>query len=129
MKVKKISHIAFLVEDPDKAKEEYLKLFGIEFDAKAGSEGHDTVGYLSTAMGIEIVGPRTPDGPVARTIAGRGEGFALVAFEVPDIEEGKKEMEAAGIKKIGEMVHNNRKVATFHPKDFHGVLVELIQPM
>ena len=126
MKVKKISHIAILVKDLEQASKLYAELFGTDFSTKIISEQNDTNGLMSP-IGIELVTPLTTDGPVSKALEKRGEGFVTVALDVPDIEEGIADMQAKGVRMLGRGDTDMGKLATFHPKDLNGVMVELVE--
>lgn len=126
MKVKKISHVAILVKDLEAASKFYAELFGTDFDTEIISKENDTRGLMSP-LGIELITPLTPDGPVAQTLERRGEGFAVLALDVPDIDQGIADMESRGVRRLGKGEGDLGKMATFHPKDLNGVLVELVE--
>ena len=126
MKAKKISHIAVMVKDLEEAKKLFTDLFGLEFGAPFETKDTDTKGVLSP-LGIELVSPLTPDGPTAQAMERRGEGFALLALDVPNIEEAIADMESHGVRLIGRINSPAGKAATFHPKDLHGIMIELIE--
>ena len=126
MKVKKLSHIAVMVKDLDEANKLFADLFGIEFGAPFETKDTDTKGVLSP-LGIELVSPLTSDGPAAQALERRGEGFALLALDVPNIEEAIADMESHGVRLIGRANLPVGKTASFHPKDLHGIMIELIE--
>ncbi len=126
MKVKKISHVAVMVKDLEEANKLFADLFGLEFGAPSETKDTDTRGVLSP-LGIELVSPLTSDGPTAQALERRGEGFALLALDVPNIEEAIADMESHGVRLIGRINSPAGKAATFHPKDLHGIMIELIE--
>ena len=126
MKVKKISHVAILVGDLQKASKFYSELFGTNFDTEIVSRENDTRGLMSP-LGIELVTPLTPDGATARALERRGEGFVTLALDVPDIEQGIKDMQSHNVRLVGRGESHIGKMATFHPKDLNGVMIELLE--
>ena len=126
MKVNKISHIAILVKDLEKAKKLYSELFDTDFSAEIISKENDTRGLMSP-LGIELVAPLTPDGATSKNLERRGEGFAILALDVADIEQGIKDMESHSVRMLGRGESDIGKAATFHPKDLNGVMIELLE--
>ena len=77
---------------------------------------------------VELLESTAPEGPIARFIEKRGEGFQHVAFRVEDIEEALAELKEKGIRLIDEKPRKGAggaKIAFLHPKDTNGILVEL----
>ncbi len=79
---------------------------------------------------IELLEPSGSDGPIARYLARRGEGIHHIALAVDDITEAMEHAGRAGFTPIDEVprigAHNSR-IIFLHPKDTHGVLIELVQ--
>jgi methylmalonyl-CoA/ethylmalonyl-CoA epimerase len=79
---------------------------------------------------IELVAATSPDSPVSRFIAQKGEGLHHICIYVDDIEKKLSELKAAGIKLIDKTPHTGaegKKIAFVHPSGMHGVLIELEQ--
>ena len=121
MKAEKIHHVRIMVNDIEEARKRWGALFGLEFSPAQENPQVDIVGS-SSPIGVALGAPLTPDGPVARGLAKRGEGLALLSLQVSNIDEAVKEMEANGV----TCVSNTGRAALFHPKDLNGVMVELI---
>ncbi len=126
MKVQKIHHVSVLVKDLEKAGKLYSDLFGITFDGPYEQKELD-VRFLSSPLGINLASPLTPDGPSAKTLERRGEGLAMLIFNVPDIEEATADMASHGIRLVGREDRPTARVASFHPKDLCGVMIELVE--
>ena len=124
MKVEKIDHVAIQVIDLEKAKEFFNDLLGTEFGDSADFPEMDVKASICP-LGIELTAPLIPDGPVAKAIEERGEGLSLLSFIVPDLEEAMAEMKSKGIRLIETLERPEWKAAIYHPKDTHGVMVEL----
>lgn len=79
---------------------------------------------------IELLEPSGPDGPIARYLARRGEGIHHIALAVDDITEALDHARRAGFTPIEDVprigAHDSR-IVFLHPKDTHGVLIELVQ--
>src|SRR5919197_2707668 len=75
---------------------------------------------------IELVTPLAPDGSLARFIRDRGEGVHHITFKVADIDAAIRSVRANGVPLIGVAIDDrNWKEAFIHPRDAHGVLIQL----
>ena len=126
MQVEKIHHISILVKDLEKAGKLYAGLFGMEFSGPHENKELD-VKTLRSSLGINIVAPLTEDGPAARGLARRGEGLSMLVLNVPDLDEAIADMESHGVRLVGREDRPSARVASFHPKDLHGVMIELME--
>lgn len=125
MKIQKIHHVSIMVKDLEKAGKLYSDLFGIKFKGPYEQKALD-VRVLSSSIGINLVAPLTPDGPSAKTLERRGEGLSMLVLNVPNIEQAVADMSRRGVRLVGREERTTAKTATFHPKDLHGVFIELI---
>ena len=79
---------------------------------------------------VELLESTSPDGPVAKFIEKKGQGFQHIAFRVENIEEALKELKEKGIQLIDQVPRigaGGAKIAFLHPKATGGVLVELCE--
>lgn len=77
---------------------------------------------------IELVTPLGPDGFLARFLDQRGEGVHHVTFKLPDIARAIGHVRAQGIEPVGIALDDPAwKQAFIHPRDGHGVLVQLVE--
>jgi len=79
---------------------------------------------------FELLESTGPDGPVAKFIDSRGEGIQHIALEVENIEEALQELKEKGVRLIDEKPRKGAggtKIAFIHPKETHGVLMELCE--
>ncbi len=76
---------------------------------------------------IELVTP-LGDGFVQRFLDARGEGVHHVTLKTPDIHRSIAHLEATGVTPINVSVEGEHwKEAFIHPRDAHGVLVQVAQ--
>ncbi len=130
MKLEKIDHICIAVKDVKKAEE----LFAGTFDLRAVDHYIDEKEKISVArfmigeVAFELMESTSPDGEVARFIKKNGEGMFLISFKVPDVEGSMEELNKKGLSPIDKKPRNwcGRNFTFLHPKDFAGVLIELI---
>jgi len=127
MKVERLDRVYIYVRDLKKAMDFFSNLLGTHF---CEPMERDEVGMIMTysPTGLTLAAPTRPDSIVAKTIERRGEGVAIVAFKVPDIEEAATHMTSRGVR-IAERfsvggVGNVEGVAS-HPKDTYGVMIDL----
>ena len=79
---------------------------------------------------VELLESTSPDGPVAKFIEKKGQGFQHVAFRVANIEEALEELKAKDIQLIDQQPRigaGGAKIAFIHPKATGGILVELCE--
>ncbi|MEW6638628.1 MAG: methylmalonyl-CoA epimerase [Actinomycetota bacterium] len=80
---------------------------------------------------VELLRPTSPDSPVGKFLAKRGEGFHHVAFRVRDIEKALANLESGGVELIDEEPRagagDTKTAFVLHPKDARGALVELVE--
>lgn len=77
---------------------------------------------------LELLEPLSPESPIARFIARRGEGIHHICFRVTDLDEHLRRLEAKGFRLVNPQpvpgAHGCR-VAFLHPSAGNGVLIEL----
>jgi methylmalonyl-CoA epimerase len=79
---------------------------------------------------IELLEATAPDSPIARFIEKRGEGIHHIAIEVDNLDEHRKQLEAAGVRILpgkGPYGASGHRYAFLHPSSCGGVLVELVE--
>jgi len=131
-KIKRIDHIAIVVEDIDQALAFWRDALGLELaHVEDVAEQKSIVAFLPTADSeVELVKPTTDDSGVARYLQKRGPGMHHICFEVEDIESSLAELKAKGVRLINEVPmtgSGGKKIAFIHPESTNGVLVELYE--
>lgn len=130
--VKKIAHVAILVEDIDDALKFWRDALGLELGhvEEVPSQGA-AVAFLPLGdTEVELVQPLGEDSGLAKYLQKRGSGMHHLCFEVEDISAKLEELKAAGVRLINEeasTLEDGRQIAFIHPKSTGGVLVELVQ--
>jgi methylmalonyl-CoA/ethylmalonyl-CoA epimerase len=79
---------------------------------------------------IELLESTDPEGVIAKFIAKKGEGLHHIAFDVKDIRAEMARLEAAGFQLLNpepKTGADNKWVCFLHPRETHGVLIELCQ--
>jgi methylmalonyl-CoA/ethylmalonyl-CoA epimerase len=132
MRIRHIDHIGIAVKSIDEGKRFYTNILGLELEkTEIIEEQKVKTGFFPlTDSELELLESTEPDGPVAKYIEARGEGVQHIAFRVENIEDALKELREKGIRLID---HEPRKgaggarIIFIHPKETHGVLVELCE--
>lgn len=129
MKVEQVDHIHIAVKDMDKAVKLFESLLDIKFSKEYIGEEIEIKSRIATIgpVGIELIQPTSPNSVVAKFIDRRGEGVHAISLKVPDIDEAVAEAEAKGIRCAARVELPMLREAELHPKDTHGVQIELCQ--
>ena len=130
-KVKKINHVAIVVENIDHALTFWKEQLGLELDhiEEVPSQA-SKVAFLPVGEGeVELVQPTDPESGMAKYLEKRGEGMHHICLEVDDIEEMLAILNEKGVKLINQEPIDlpGRRMAFVHPKAANGVLVELYE--
>ncbi len=132
LKIKRIDHVAILVEDIDSALGFWRDALGLELDhVKDVPAEKSVVAFLSVGDSeIELVQPTSDDSGIAKYLQKRGPGMHHICLAVEDIETALVELKAKGVQLINEsprLGDDGKKYAFIHPKAAYGVLVELYE--
>jgi methylmalonyl-CoA/ethylmalonyl-CoA epimerase len=130
--VKKINHIAILVDDMEATLAFWRDALGLELTHVEDVPAENAqIAFLPTGDSeIELVRPTTDDSGLARYLEKRGPGMHHICLEVDDIEGMLRQLKGAGIELINEQPRigsDRRKYAFVHPKSAFGVMIELYQ--
>jgi len=125
-----LDHVAILVSDLDAAVSLYRDVYGLpqpEIEEVATEQVRVAI-FGGGAGRIELVCPTSPESPMAKALAKRGEGLHHICLAVPDLERTMAALRASGAPLLDEAPRPGAagsKVAFVHPKGSRGVLVEL----
>ena len=130
--MQKIEHIGIVVNDIDKSKALFSKIFGKDnFKSEVvESEGVITSFFQIGESKIELVSAINSDSAIAKYLEKNREGIHHIAFDVEDIEKEMKRLQNQGIRTLNEKPKkgaDNKLICFLHPKDTNGVLIELCQ--
>ena len=129
--IKKINHIAILVEDIDAALSFWRDQLGLPLDHVEDVPSQSSkVAFLPVGEGeVELVQPIDSDSGLAKFLEKRGEGMHHLCIEVRDIQSMLSTLKEKGVRLINEepITLPGRKMAFIHPKSASGVLVELYE--
>jgi methylmalonyl-CoA/ethylmalonyl-CoA epimerase len=147
----RIDHVGIACRDLDRAVGLYQATFGLEVASLEVNEeqgvreamlavGGSAAGLSPDGLAVDGLGerpgyvqllePLSPDTPVGKFIARRGEGIHHVGYGVADIGATLATIGGAGIRLIDERPRHGSmgaSIAFLHPGDLGGVLTELVQ--
>ena len=131
-KVKKIDHIAVVVEDIDSSLAFWEGALGIKVGKVESVPAQKaTVAFLPIGDGkVELVQPTDAESGIAKFLNDRGGGgMHHLCLEVDDIAGMLAQLKEKGVRLINEspLEMEGRKIAFIHPKSASGVLVELYE--
>lgn len=126
-----LHHIGIAVTDLEKGIETYTRLFGVEVDGREKlPERNLEVAFLRIGdVTVELISPTSEESTVGDFLKKRGEGLHHLAFKIDDVESAVEELKNKSFRLAqmpAEGAHG-RTVMFVHPKDCHGVLIELVQ--
>lgn len=130
--MEKIEHIGIAVKDLATANETYRKLLGVQhYKTEAVISEKVTTSFFRVGDNkIELLESSDPDGVIARFIEKKGEGIHHVAYAVDNILEEMRRLKTEGFVLLNEEPKrgaDNKLVCFVHPKNTHGVLMELCE--
>jgi methylmalonyl-CoA/ethylmalonyl-CoA epimerase len=131
-KIKKINHVAILVEDIDTSLKFWHTVLGIQpSQVSEVTNEASRIAFLPVGESeIELVQPTTTDSGLSRFLEKRGPGMHHLCLEVTDLHGLLAKLIADGVQLINEepkVSEDGRLYAFIHPKSANGVLVELYQ--
>lgn len=130
MKVEKIDHISIAVRNLEKACLAYEDILGLKPEITYTSEKEKirVSRYRIGDIWFELMEPRG-DGEVSRFIEKHGEGFYVISYKVPDVNNAILELKEKGYKLIDEkprQLLGSRYAFINHPRELSGVLSEVL---
>ena len=128
----RIEHIGIAVRDLDAAIGTYEKLLGVRCEGieEVPDQHVRTAFFRLGESKIELLASTSPDGPVAKFIAKRGEGIHHIAYAVGDIRAALGGFATGGLRLIDREPRKGAEglsIAFIHPESACGVLTELTE--
>ena len=132
MKIKHIDHIGIAVKSIEEAEKIFTDILGLKLQKLETVEDQKVkTGFFPiTDIELELLESTEPDGPIAKFIEARSEGVQHIAFRVENIDNALKELQEKGVRLIDKEPRKGAagtRIAFIHPKETHGVLVELCE--
>ncbi|UYQ93207.1 methylmalonyl-CoA epimerase [Chitinophaga horti] len=128
----KVEHIGIAVRSLADAVPLYEKLLNTNCYKQEAvqSEAVQTAFLQQGETKIELLEATAPESAIAKFIDKKGEGIHHIAFEVADIHAEMQRLAAEGFVLLNEQPKrgaDNKLICFVHPKNTHGVLVEICQ--
>ena len=122
-----VIELSIVVRDIEATVKRFETLFDLKvYDRRESKDFGFKNAILPLGKGhIELMQPTDPSKAVARFLETHGEGVYLVGFDVKDIPASVDKLRERGARVTQ---HSEMLVAWVHPKDAHGVFVELRKP-
>ncbi|AJR02560.1 methylmalonyl-CoA epimerase [Siansivirga zeaxanthinifaciens] len=130
MNISHIEHIGIAVDNLEEAITYYENVLGMKCYAieEVVDQKVKTAFFLVGTTKIELLESTTPDGPIGKFIAKKGQGIHHIAFAVNDTDEALKMAEESGVTLIDKQARKGAEglnIGFLHPKSTLGVLTEL----
>ena len=130
--VKRIDHIAILVDDLEQPLSFWREALGLELSHMTDVPAEMAqIAFLPVGDSeVELVRPTTSDSGLARFLEKRGPGMHHVCLEVDDIDGMLAQLKEKGVQLINEQARTGvggKRYAFVHPKSANGVMVELYE--
>jgi len=128
----KIHHVGIAVESLSAAIPIFEKLLGRAPDSEESVADQKVRVAVFNLPGsrIELLEATSPDSPIARFIAKRGQGIHHLTLAVPELAGKLRELEESGIRLIDREARagaGGEQIAFLHPSTTAGVLIELVE--
>ncbi|MCX3266398.1 MAG: methylmalonyl-CoA epimerase [Pedobacter agri] len=128
----KIEHIGIAVNSLNKSVPLYEILLNTScYKTEIVASEQVSTAFLKTGENkIELLEATSEDSAIAKFLEKKGEGIHHIAFAVDNILEEMERLKANGFTLLNEVPKkgaDNKMVCFVHPKNTHGVLIELCQ--
>jgi len=129
---RRIEHVGIAVTDLNAAIAVYEKLLGAApYAVEEVADQHVRTAFFRVGESkIELLESTSPDGPIAKFIARRGEGIHHIAYAVDDVRSALGGLAAGGARLIDTAPRAGAEglaIAFVHPASACGVLTELTE--
>ncbi|MEP5254235.1 methylmalonyl-CoA epimerase [Winogradskyella rapida] len=130
MNISHIEHLGIAVENLEESIAYYENVLGLKCYSIEEVEDQKvkTAFFLVGNTKIELLESTSPEGPIGKYIAKKGQGIHHIAFAVDDATEALKTAESRGVKLIDKVSRKGAEgldIGFLHPKSTLGVLTEL----
>ncbi|HUL54871.1 MAG TPA: methylmalonyl-CoA epimerase [Opitutaceae bacterium] len=128
--ITQVDHVGIAVRSLDETVPVYEKALGLRCGHReeVPSQKVRTAFLDVGGVHLELLEPTSPDSPIAKFLADRGEGVHHIAFRTDDLAGQLAQAAGAGVRLINPhptVGATGQLVAFLHPRSTHGVLTEL----
>jgi methylmalonyl-CoA/ethylmalonyl-CoA epimerase len=150
----RIDHVGIACRDLEEAVGRYCSVFGLTVASRevieeqgvreamllvatagpggpGGPSGDSGPSVPGGGSYIQLLEPLSPDSPVGKFLARRGEGIHHIGYAVTDVRSALATVGGAGVRLLDERPRHGSlgaSIAFLHPADLGGVLTELVEP-
>jgi methylmalonyl-CoA/ethylmalonyl-CoA epimerase len=129
--IRRLDHIAIAVQDLDAAIKLWCDAFQVPVSHREIVKDQQVEIALIKlgSLRIELVSPTSPDSPIAKFIAKKGEGLHHFAIEADSTTLELERLNKAGIPLIDTVARfgaEGSNIGFLHPRALGGVLVEIV---
>ncbi|MGH7375355.1 MAG: methylmalonyl-CoA epimerase [Candidatus Rokuibacteriota bacterium] len=130
--VTSIHHVGIAVQSLKRSYRFWRDTLGLPLsrEAEVREQGVRAALLAAGESEIELLEPLTPESPVGRFLAKRGEGLHHICFKTADVAFDLAALRAKGVPLLDTAPRQGLagRIGFLHPKACHGVLVELATP-
>jgi methylmalonyl-CoA/ethylmalonyl-CoA epimerase len=132
--IKRIHHVAVLVDDLDASLSFWHDILGIE-PSQVSDVPKEAARIAFLPIGesqVELVQPTSSDSGLSRFLKKHGPGMHHLCLEVTDLHEFLAQLKLKQVQLINDepkVSEDGKLYAFIHPKSTHGLLVELYQTL
>lgn len=126
----RIAHVGIAVPDLDAAAAFYRDVLGLAPHPAEQADGADILSFPLGESSVELLAPRTADGPIARFLERRGPGIHHICYRVTNLDAALERCREAGYQLIDEVPRTGAggcRIAFVHPRSTAGTLIELTE--
>jgi len=132
MRPTQIEHVGIAVKSLEESIPTFERLLGVACRGieEVAEQKVRTAFFEIGGSRLELLESTSPEGPVGKFIARRGEGMHHIALAVEDLAGAIRELSGAGVQMVESESRGGverSRVAFVHPRSTHGVLVEICQ--
>ena len=130
MAIRQLNHAVLFVRDAERTASFYQDVLGLTPHPAEEADGATIVSLPFGDSEVELLAPRSPDGPIAKFLERRGAGIHHICYRVPDLDAALAACRAAGYRLVDEVPRigaGGRRIAFVHPKATAGILLELTE--
>ncbi len=130
MKALKIDHIGVAVKSAEEASKIFKSVLGLQTEEEILEDRKLKVVMVKIGESrVELLEDLDENGTISKFIEKRGEGLHHMALEVDDVYKSVEKLKAEGYRILSDPAPGagGTIVAFVHPKDVHGVLLELVE--
>jgi len=126
----RIAHVGVAVPDLEAALSFYRDVLGLVSLPREEADGAIIASLPFGDSHVELLAPKTSDGPIAKFLARRGPGIHHICYRVSDLDQALEACRAQGYRLIDEVPRRGaggRRIAFVHPESTAGILLELTE--